>query len=633
MPAFLAAVPGILSGLGTAATVAGTGAALYGIKQTSDQMKQNEDLARKQAAQDRMNNERIAGALEKVGEAAKNNPDLAKQAGAAVAQNKLQTNAIPPQQQANGSVPQQQAYSEKYKKKTRFVQKNYGLGTALTKFGNSGLANKLTIGSTVAGVGASLYGLKQSNDMAKQQERLSAQEQANQTANNDRLVQAMNNLNTPAPTQTAFSTTATPSPIPGKSGGGAVGGVMSMFGGVSDVMGAKAQHDALKDSAAQAAQLSATKQAQSNDLVNKLNNLATTANMAQKQKNCSYTEDGRRVLFSNHLNDFNMKQKEFSRFGNFGKNAKALGGAVWDFTKNHKGVIYSGIAAGVGMGVIDYAGNKTIQARMKRDGIDMAAINAYQKQKMAQQQQQQGRAIGYPQQPQQQYPQYQRQYAEAPFNPDNPVFTGKTRLERLGKAGKHYGKEAFSGWSVALGGIGVGAKHLGYNQQKEQLLALQNEMRQAQAQPVRRARPRPQMMQQPQQVYGYPQQRQYNAVGDWFRGVGKNIKSGWKSFKSHPGQSILNQASKLSQGGGLEGVNKFGDHLVNYGKANKNQFVQNTGNWIKNHKKTALVGSIAVGTGVMAKAWDVGQKATEKTMRKVDPNAYAYDDFQNQQVQ
>lgn len=117
------------------------------------------------------------------------------------------------------------------------------------------------------------------------------------------------------------------------------------------------------------------------------------------------------------------------------------------------------------------------------------------------------------------------------------------------------------------------------------------------------------------------------------QGLGKSAKSGWKTFKSHPGQTTLGSVSNLMQGGGRKGVETFGKELEALGKQNNSPWSTKLGKATQKYKKTAIAASIPVGAATMAVTWDAGQKMAEGTARKLDKNAFRYQDSQNQQIQ
>lgn len=119
------------------------------------------------------------------------------------------------------------------------------------------------------------------------------------------------------------------------------------------------------------------------------------------------------------------------------------------------------------------------------------------------------------------------------------------------------------------------------------------------------------------------------SLQDWH----KDAKQGWKTFKSHPGQSTLGSVSNLMQGGGRKGVEKFGKDLEQLGRKNNSSWSTKLGQLTQKYPKTAIAASIPVGAATMAVTWDAGQKIAEGTARKLDKNAFRYQDSQNQQIQ
>lgn len=124
-------------------------------------------------------------------------------------------------------------------------------------------------------------------------------------------------------------------------------------------------------------------------------------------------------------------------------------------------------------------------------------------------------------------------------------------------------------------------------------------------------------------------QRNFAGLGGVFTNIGK----GFKTFKAHPGKSVLGGISNISGGGGRKGVQGFGRQLEYLGKKNGSEISQKAGKWIQNNEKTALAGSVAVGATTLGATWGAGEKGTKKVLKAIDPNAYRYQDSKNQEVQ
>ena len=176
---------------------------------------------------------------------------------------------------------------------------------------------------------------------------------------------------------------------------------------------------------------------------------------------------------------------------------------------------------------------------------------------------------------------------------------GKVVSSTLGKTflGKHAG-------SIVSGvAFGAGIPLLGYYAGKK---AEQDQIKQSQPKTA------------------LPTQKSYASIS----GIVKGLKSGWKSFKAHPGQSVLGKMSSLSGGGGKSGV----DNLAKEFKQSKNPWTQKVGDFIEKHPKTALTGSIGVGVATTFPVWSAGENLTRKGLEKIDKNAFAYEKMQNQQI-
>lgn len=122
--------------------------------------------------------------------------------------------------------------------------------------------------------------------------------------------------------------------------------------------------------------------------------------------------------------------------------------------------------------------------------------------------------------------------------------------------------------------------------------------------------------------------RKFSEVEDSGNKVKDNvIKKMAKSFKKRPMTFILNLGSKIEGGGGLKRVNRFGRRLQEAGEKSGNITSQRVGNFIKENPKTALLGSIVIGSGII-KASRLGYNKTRKFIEDHDKNAFAYEKSQ-----
>lgn len=108
---------------------------------------------------------------------------------------------------------------------------------------------------------------------------------------------------------------------------------------------------------------------------------------------------------------------------------------------------------------------------------------------------------------------------------------------------------------------------------------------------------------------------------------GFNIAKMAKSFKKRPMTFILDLGSKINGGGGLKRVNRFGRRLQEAGEKSGNITSQRVGNFIKENPKTALLGSIVIGSGII-KASRLGYNKTREFIEDHDKNAFAYEKSQ-----
>ena len=102
------------------------------------------------------------------------------------------------------------------------------------------------------------------------------------------------------------------------------------------------------------------------------------------------------------------------------------------------------------------------------------------------------------------------------------------------------------------------------------------------------------------------------------------VKDWIHKLKDKPGETLLDTLSFRTGGGGKQGVLGFGDDLEKLGKSTGNKTSQKIGKYIKEHDKAAMLGSAAVGFGVIRKAKNKMYELGSKSIEKMDPNAYAY---------
>lgn len=127
-----------------------------------------------------------------------------------------------------------------------------------------------------------------------------------------------------------------------------------------------------------------------------------------------------------------------------------------------------------------------------------------------------------------------------------------------------------------------------------------------------------------------PQQRSYAVnIGS----IMKPAKAWWKN-------QTRNWAGWKTITGGMANTSSFGKfgrrEIQGYGKRlqNKNNSIwsQKLGKWIeKNPNKANLVGA-GVGSAMVGTTFDLGNKVVDKATRKLDKDAYAYENFKNQQI-
>lgn len=122
-----------------------------------------------------------------------------------------------------------------------------------------------------------------------------------------------------------------------------------------------------------------------------------------------------------------------------------------------------------------------------------------------------------------------------------------------------------------------------------------------------------------------PQQRQYANVGSAMKCVSNFFKN-WK--KEGIVAKPLETASKFMGQSGKDMAKEF----QTLGAQSGNKWTQGVGNFLSKHKKTASIGGLAVGGGIMSAGWGNGEKYTKKAIESVDKNAFAYEKSKNQQI-
>lgn len=426
-------------------------------------------------------------------------------------------------------------------------------------------------------------------------------------------------------------------------------------------------------------QLSAMK-TQTADLESQTNDFVNSLNTATK----SYSD----TTDTTNQTNIKFRQKDFGLVSNLGRSwyksgvgkfVNGLGKVTGDMIYDHRNKIIGGTLAGAGMAAVHYGVNKGIQHNMKKNGIDMEAIRDMQKE-----QQQQYGSNGYANNtsPQPQRPvaaPRQQFYAEpaattngpTPFNFDSKLhqrnvvhdkFGNPTHYEYVTKevkdaagnitqaGGRRVAKQALSGGSL---GKELLKEHLtgpmpmlmtaafeiptvtGYMQEKNNLKALSDMARARKGLaplPARKAPPN----QQPTQTTQQPQpgQRMYGAVGHWISNKIRGFNTGFNQFKKAPGQWTLNKidTGMLGGGQGLKGVENFGNRFINYGKQYNSQALQKTGEFIKKNPKLTMAASTAAAFYTMGKTMNLGENLVNKPLKAIDPGAYAYDEYKEQQL-
>lgn len=273
-----------------------------------------------------------------------------------------------------------------------------------------------------------------------------------------------------------------------------------------------------------------------------------------------------------------LQQKQYAKVGKVLDNVIGLGKDVGGLVLKRKNLLLGGTMAGAAMGASSYLADKAVQHDMKKSGIPVPHNTK------------------------------QKQYSKLGF--------GKIAINQAKKVGGALKEAAKKNKGMIISTSAFGALPIvaGYASEKEQLRGQINATKNF-----------------------APEQRSYSVLAGVSKGLRKfrgSIAKGWRSFKSHPGQSALGWISNnIGQGGGRKDVLKFGHELEEAGKKSGSALSQKLGKFIYKHPKTSLVGSTGIGLATMSGTWGAGEKAVQKLARKVDNNAYAYQDSKNQIVQ
>ena len=302
------------------------------------------------------------------------------------------------------------------------------------------------------------------------------------------------------------------------------------------------------------------------------------------------------VAYSN-IED-NMKkfrQKDFGNpsiwtWENIKGAAKGLGKAAW----NRKGVLIGAGTMGMGMAGTSYLVNKGIEMDMKKNGIPL------------------------PQQPQPQ----QQSYSNLGGSIMQKEFFDVS-ADRLKSEAKSVGNEFKKGIKGNFGPASIGVNLLfeaptaiQYMAERKQLIA---QARASQAGAMKGMSPAARQQMKP---VSYPLQPAQNNIA-------QKQYSFWGSLVKHPLKKLLNTASVMSGGGGMHGVRG----VVRDFRQSGNPILQNAGEWIKKHPKTALAGSIGIGGTAFGVGMSAGENLIKKPLESIDKNAFAYSKSKEQPVE
>ena len=117
--------------------------------------------------------------------------------------------------------------------------------------------------------------------------------------------------------------------------------------------------------------------------------------------------------------------------------------------------------------------------------------------------------------------------------------------------------------------------------------------------------------------------RQVDKFGNWFRN--------WKKAPVHNTLSGIDKF--MGSQAGSEGIQRLGDRIIHQGNKQDSKFLRNAGQWVKDHPKTMLGGSIIAGGAVTMGAFEKGEDMVKGAMNRIDPHAYDYEKYQESKVE
>ena len=100
----------------------------------------------------------------------------------------------------------------------------------------------------------------------------------------------------------------------------------------------------------------------------------------------------------------------------------------------------------------------------------------------------------------------------------------------------------------------------------------------------------------------------------------------------HPGQTITGGLAKLTSWGnfGRNEIKAYGKRLI---KNSESDLGKKMGKFIIKNPKTSNIIGAGIGAGILAGSYDLGDKLIRKTAKRLDKDAYAYEEYNNQPVE
>ena len=104
------------------------------------------------------------------------------------------------------------------------------------------------------------------------------------------------------------------------------------------------------------------------------------------------------------------------------------------------------------------------------------------------------------------------------------------------------------------------------------------------------------------------------------------------AFFRHPGQTITGGMANLASWGnfGRKEIKAYGKRLI---KNSESDLGKKMGKFIVRNPKTSNLAGAAIGSAILMGSYNLGDKLIRKTAKRLDKDAYAYEEYNNQPVE